>query len=370
MHIQKTPLEKRLFVQRAKVGIFRPTAGTSGQGMMIIPRAESENSVAPTAVEMYRAGKVKKLATMSSAHFRFSHVLQKIGIQTIALDPSDLKGSAEIVHASSPDMISGYTFTMNEFLGNLNMATRDNIKTIQLYSERVSNAQLSHIRAQLPNAAIYLDYSSMESQMQIAASCPFLAGSFSTSLHPIREFFYFETIDKETMLPVSPENGGELVITSLIPCAFPLIRYRTGDFVKFKEKKCECGRKSILNIEGRVQRDRLHILKGELTLPELERVTEQLTPLLTRSDYEVRYRDVVVGGIPRIEITFFLDWSEYFTDAPFLANRIAQLLRVAPNRTYADGVRAKEYAPLRVERLARVNSNSKYARLAPYESNS
>jgi len=53
--------------------------------------------------------------------------------------------------------------------------------------------------------------------------------------------FICEVLDPETG---NPADAGELVITNLGRVGMPVIRYRTGDYVKLKSAPCECGRKS------------------------------------------------------------------------------------------------------------------------------
>ena len=60
--------------------------------------------------------------------------------------------------------------------------------------------------------------------------------------------FICEVLDPETG---HPADAGELIITNLGRIGMPVIRYRTGDYVKLKSTPCECGRKSRV-LEGGV----------------------------------------------------------------------------------------------------------------------
>ena len=53
--------------------------------------------------------------------------------------------------------------------------------------------------------------------------------------------FICEVLDPKTG---NPADAGELVITNLGRVGMPVIRYRTGDYVKLKSVPCECGRES------------------------------------------------------------------------------------------------------------------------------
>ncbi|MCE2402274.1 phenylacetate--CoA ligase family protein [Candidatus Poribacteria bacterium] len=57
-------------------------------------------------------------------------------------------------------------------------------------------------------------------------------------VHLNEDEFICEVLDTKTG---NPSNEGELVITNLGRIGMPVIRYRTGDYVKLKPTPCECG---------------------------------------------------------------------------------------------------------------------------------
>lgn len=67
--------------------------------------------------------------------------------------------------------------------------------------------------------------------------------------HVIEGHFLAEVLDPKTLEPLPDGEIGELVLTNLKCESTPLIRYRTGDLVKFNREKCSCGR-SNLRLEG------------------------------------------------------------------------------------------------------------------------
>ena len=60
-------------------------------------------------------------------------------------------------------------------------------------------------------------------------------------IHLNEDEFICEILDPETD---TPADEGELVITNLGRVGMPVIRYRTGDFVRLKSGRCECGQES------------------------------------------------------------------------------------------------------------------------------
>jgi phenylacetate-CoA ligase len=63
--------------------------------------------------------------------------------------------------------------------------------------------------------------------------------------------FLPESLDKETGTPVKPGEVGELVLSNLCCESAPLLRYKTGDLVRFNYDKCDCGR-TLLRLDGGV----------------------------------------------------------------------------------------------------------------------
>ena len=79
-------------------------------------------------------------------------------------------------------------------------------------------------------------------------------------LHLNEDEFICEVLDPETD---TPADEGELVITNLGRVGMPVIRYRTGDYVKLKSGLCECGRESRVLDGGVIGRiDNALIVRG------------------------------------------------------------------------------------------------------------
>ena len=64
---------------------------------------------------------------------------------------------------------------------------------------------------------------------------------YHTGLHYWADRFIIEVLDPETLQPVPEGQVGEMVVTSLIKEAVPLVRYRTHDLASLVPGKCPCG---------------------------------------------------------------------------------------------------------------------------------
>ncbi len=86
-------------------------------------------------------------------------------------------------------------------------------------------------------------------------------------LHINEDHFIVETVNPETLQPVSPGETGELVITTLTKEAFPMIRYRTRDLTCVLAGDCPCGRtgRRMSRVLGRS--DDMLIIKGVNVFP-------------------------------------------------------------------------------------------------------
>jgi phenylacetate-CoA ligase len=89
-----------------------------------------------------------------------------------------------------------------------------------------------------PSAKIF-DHHGMTEVGPVTYECPERPGV----LHVLDSVFYAEVVDPATGRIVAPGGTGELVLTTLGRIGSPLLRYRTGDLVKWQisDKPCACG---------------------------------------------------------------------------------------------------------------------------------
>ena len=86
-------------------------------------------------------------------------------------------------------------------------------------------------------------------------------------LHVHEDHFLVEVIDPESGGPLDEGVEGELVFTTLVKEAMPLLRYRTGDIATLTVEPCGCGR-TTARIQGlRGRRDDMLIVRGVNVYP-------------------------------------------------------------------------------------------------------
>jgi phenylacetate-CoA ligase len=107
----------------------------------------------------------------------------------------------------------------------------------------------------------------------VAFECPAKDG-----MHIWEDAFLVEILDPVTLEPVAPGEKGELVLTTLVREAMPIIRYRTKDLTSLIPGECSCGRthRKLARITGRS--DDMMILKGVNIFPiQIEAVLNGIT---------------------------------------------------------------------------------------------
>ncbi|MCX8036547.1 MAG: phenylacetate--CoA ligase [Candidatus Sumerlaeia bacterium] len=86
-------------------------------------------------------------------------------------------------------------------------------------------------------------------------------------MHIAEDHYIVEVLDPKTLEPVADGEVGELVFTTLMREAVPLIRYRTGDLASVTREPCACGRTlaRMSKVVGRT--DDMMVIRGVNVFP-------------------------------------------------------------------------------------------------------
>jgi phenylacetate-CoA ligase len=86
-------------------------------------------------------------------------------------------------------------------------------------------------------------------------------------LHVHEDHFLVEVVDPDSGVPLGEGVEGELVFTTLLKEAMPMLRYRTGDIASLTTEPCGCGRTTarIRGLRGR--RDDMIVVRGVNVYP-------------------------------------------------------------------------------------------------------
>jgi phenylacetate-CoA ligase len=141
-------------------------------------------------------------------------------------------------------------------------------------------------------------------------------------LHIQEDHFLAEVVDPESGQPVPEGDEGELVFTTLLKEAQPLIRYRTGDVGSLTTEPCACGRTMarITALRGRL--DDMLIIRGVNLFPSTVE-----TLLLGVEEVGPHYRLIVERPTEMDEVQVECEPVDAEIDRTELAGRLEALLR-------------------------------------------
>lgn len=340
------PFEKRLFVPLSDVDVIRTTSGTTGSGILCMPRVSPPSwRGAPTLfpdthVLLFNYHMYRHL----DAHGHFAKRDERgEPLRAIVGDPSDLPATATLARAARIGSIHGppgTTLALAFHLGEY----AERITDILLGTERCSTLQLDALARAYGAARIRFNYASADAQGIVGLSPDTPLSGHPRALHVLPHYFV-EVVDEQgNAMPLG--TSGEIVITLLRErVAFPLIRYRTGDRgVLLRDDEVQ-----LMELEGRVGGERVRIPGGEIVLKHLEDAVAAAASHGAAADFEARIEEADVRGMPLPRLRIRLYASATSIDTETVARALSETLRVNQTRTYADGVREGIYAPLACE---------------------
>jgi len=173
--------------------------------------------------------------------FGFHAAAELIGSSVIPADIGNTEEQAVIMQHYLTSVIActpGYALILIDKLEQLGINTKSlRLRRAILGAEKLTPAVRARVSQGL-GVEVFNSYgSSVVMGPGIAGECTAHDG-----LHVFEDFFIPEIIDPSTGSVLGPGQKGELVITTLMREAFPLIRYRTGDIAMIKDGLCPCGR--------------------------------------------------------------------------------------------------------------------------------
>jgi phenylacetate-CoA ligase len=167
-------------------------------------------------------------------------------------------------------------------------------------------------------------------------------------LHIAEDHFVAEVIDPKTGERVEIGCEGELVLTTLMKEALPLIRYRTGDLVSLSADPCQCGRMLARMSRAHARTDDMVIVQGVCIFPS------QIEAILAETEGANPHFRLVIdrrGAVDELEIQVEVS-DNMFTDTvgnlvqaeERIVNRVRSSLGILP--------RVRLVEPRTLEKLA------------------
>ena len=141
-------------------------------------------------------------------------------------------------------------------------------------------------------------------------------------LHVHEDHFIVEVVDPESGVPVDEGVEGELVFTTLLKEAMPLLRYRTGDIASVTFEPCSCGRTTARIRDLRGRRDDMIIVRGVNVYP-----SNVEHALLTIPEAAPHYQLLVERDGAMDELTVQCEPTTSNVDPASLRTAVEQVLR-------------------------------------------
>lgn len=164
-------------------------------------------------------------------------------------------------------------------------------------------------------------------------------------MHINEDYFIAEIINPETGEPVPVGEKGELVFTSLVKEAFPMIRYRTRDICVLSEEPCSCGRTFIKMAKPMGRSDDMMIIRGVNVFPS------QIETVLISHGMSSNYRIIVdrVNNSDTIDVEVEIP-PELFSDSLSGISKKENELKAAIKNMIGIAVKVKLVAPKSIAR--------------------
>ncbi len=100
---------------------------------------------------------------------------------------------------------------------------------------------------------------------------------YKNGLHIFEDYFIAEVIDPKTGDPLPDGQTGELVLTTITKEAFPMLRYRTGDYTCLDHSVCKCGRTIVRMSRVSSRTDDMIVIQGVNIYPsQIEQILTEI----------------------------------------------------------------------------------------------
>lgn len=359
--IDDAPIFERTFVPRGMVRFIRTTSGSTGRSVVGFPMLEEPELEAhrralgflpdPLRVRYFEPYMddfaIKSVLMFSAGAFVHEPRLRiEEKRRYVSGEYAQPKLTAQLAKTAGVDCIVGNPSGVVEFARYMEgIGHAQAVRLVVSVGERPTTQQLEALGRSFPNAKVGLQYGLTETQGLVGYTCPERLSHDAKALHPARGQILLELIDPETgaSLALEPGQEGEVVVTTLEPLAFPLIRYRTGDFAVIRPGSCSClGAPLLFECLGRMTLDRIRVPRGVLTIAAIEEAVSGLP--CRAADFSAHWQSE--GQRDGLRVTLFVEGDA--ADERRLRDALAQSLSVAPAVSYADIERDGLVAPLQL----------------------
>ncbi len=228
---------------------------------------------------------------------------RELSINIFDMTSENMEEYCRVIEKYKPDFAYGYMsamYTLCKYIAARPKKLKHRFKGYLAISETVTEEQRSFVESVIGARAF--SFYGMSERVIIAAECKCSAEYHVEPLYGIAEI-----VDDSGTVITEPGITGELVGTSLLNYAMPLIRYKMGDLSSWSPKEaCECrsGKKRLSGVQGRKTRDVLIGKDGTVVSPASLEVHSEIYDYMSRYQFvqtragEATVKAVAVNGKP------------------------------------------------------------------------
>ena len=346
------PLAERSFLPMSEVDYIAASSGTTGTLPLFSPRTHVlEYEFRHDIYRFSGAALSSKLVPHQQELF-----LSAGGVPApvVVLDPRNTAVSVRLAQDAGVESIFAFLYHIPLIIEHMVRACiGEQIRFVEVAGHTCSRSMYDTMRSAFPHAIIISTYGISEVERSpIGLPCNHMSETHYEQHYHAKLGCYLELLDIENGRCIAPEKGreGELVVTSHTaePSAFPMIRYRTGDKVRVVDTKCDAHGDWSFSVLGRLETDFIKIPGGALNAHEIERVLGMHRDSVT-DIFEAHLYQEPAGD--RVRLVLHLQ-PRTGTDLEALVTDMSEQLRIGPDSTYADCVRAGLCSPIELTALA------------------
>ncbi len=187
-------------------------------------------------------------ASARAPFYRYNSIEKQIYFSAYHIAPDTVQDYVAAINKYRPDYLVGYAMS-HYFLARLikeKGLTVPAMRAIITSSEKLTQ-DMRDVLEQVYQCKAYDGWSGVE-------ACGLVSECEHGSLHISPDVGYVELLNEKGK-PVLDGEIGEVVCTGFLNDNQPLIRYRIGDYMRFTNKKCDCGRQMpvVEEIIGRIE---------------------------------------------------------------------------------------------------------------------
>lgn len=175
-----------------------------------------------------------------TAGVSFQWGCEAFGAMTIPTGPGNLDMQCQFLVDFQTTVLcctASMGLLMAEEVNRRGIRDQINLRKMIFGSERHSDAMAKRIRDILPIEHLF----DLPGLTELYGPGTGLDCTHHTGIHYWADYYILEILDPDTLKPVPEGETGEMVVTTLMKEAVPLIRYRTRDLTRLVPGDCPCG---------------------------------------------------------------------------------------------------------------------------------